>query len=432
MGQDMERVDEMLKPLMVSRKYNQMPNRILLVGNGFDLACHLPTKYANFIHTVDFLIEDYEEFMNSVGHVFGNAKLQKTDPFIKECYNFNRKLFDQKFLKKEDVEKICSLLKDNEWYHYFKDTLQNENAGWVDFEKEIVRALNHFEEFFKLVEKNLNSHMGFKTTSISYAFVSTYFHYLDEMDFDMPLSNLVVQDYLKEEIPDVEFYNLDYEKIVKELVMEMDDIREALKLYIHCFAEFDLPNPEIRLNPCREYEYVFSLNYTDTIEKAALDLKVIHIHGNTEGEIVLGINENDEDELDNLNTRFIPFKKYYQRVRYKTDEDYLWKIHVMKCDWIDENSSLSSVLKPKEPIKYDLEIFGHSLDVTDKGIIKDLFDLSEHILIYYHEESQIGTYIKNLISIFGKKAFDELRYKKGLSFLPTSACPLFTKKETVE
>lgn len=39
----------------------------LLLGNGFDLHFSLPTKYHNFLHTIDFLVKYYNDTFKTVG-----------------------------------------------------------------------------------------------------------------------------------------------------------------------------------------------------------------------------------------------------------------------------------------------------------------------------------------------------------------------------
>ena len=57
---------------------------LLLLGNGFDLYHKLPTRYDNFLHTVDFLIQYYKPEMKTIADVFGDSRLQKEDSFICE------------------------------------------------------------------------------------------------------------------------------------------------------------------------------------------------------------------------------------------------------------------------------------------------------------------------------------------------------------
>ena len=61
---------------------------------------------------------------------------------------------------------------------------------------------------------------------------------------------------------------------------------------------------------------------------------------------------------------------------------------------------------------------GHSLDITDKDIISDLFNVASQITILYHNESAKASYITNLVKIFGKSGLDGFREQSKLSFLP--------------
>ena len=159
--------------------------------------------------------------------------------------------------------------------------------------------------------------------------------------------------------------------------------------------------------PCESFyseaEKVISFNYTSTFNKLygiSANADVGHIHGTVRDEIVLGINPDKYDEIKDLDTSFIQFKKYYQRVRFNADESY-------SEIFSDCNFDAESM---------DLCIIGHSLDITDSDILKEWIEKSSSIVIYYHNENVIGSYIKNLIAMFGKKEFDSIRKEKKLTF----------------
>ena len=60
---------------------------------------------------------------------------------------------------------------------------------------------------------------------------------------------------------------------------------------------------------------------------------------------------------------------------------------------------------------------GHSLDITDRDIIEELFQNAKEIIVIYHSISAKKSYISNLIKMFGKNKFDLLKKDKKLSFL---------------
>ena len=205
-------------------------------------------------------------------------------------------------------------------------------------------------------------------------------------------------------------YIIDKEKIIEELNKELIVLSNMLKKYLIYFV--DKPLEQIKekslvsrikwLN--KKIDCVFTLNYTKTYEKLYSFDRICHIHGDVNSNILLGVNSNKEDELSELNTDFLCFKKYYQRVFYKTDYDY-------------ENIIAEHAIFEGDEKNLQLGVVGHSLDITDKDIIEELFDLSRKITIYYHKESDITKYIKNLLAIYGKTKLDELRCTKDLNFI---------------
>ena len=60
---------------------------------------------------------------------------------------------------------------------------------------------------------------------------------------------------------------------------------------------------------------------------------------------------------------------------------------------------------------HNLYIFGHSLDVTDKDILRDLI-LNDNVYttIFYHNKETMGQQIANLVKVIGQ---DELIRRTG-------------------
>lgn len=105
--------------------------------------------------------------------------------------------------------------------------------------------------------------------------------------------------------------------------------------------------------------------------------------------IVLGIEDNDPSNLDT-----IYFKKYFQRIQKKTGREVF--------DWFDEKISSS------EPIVTD--IFGHSLDTTDKDILMLIFEKSQYTNIYYYNQADYEQKIINLVRLYGSPEEFTKRY----------------------
>lgn len=189
------------------------------------------------------------------------------------------------------------------------------------------------------------------------------------------------------------------------------ELSEMLRRYLKCFVDnvIDalIENKKLsRFHMFDDAEKVFTFNYTKLMEKNYPTFRrLLHIHGDTDGELVLGVNDNEKDELAALDTSFIEFKKYFQRIFYEYEYQYRNEI----TDMISEQEHMKE--------EYELWVFGHSLDITDRDIIKELFGIANRIIIFYHKATAKKDYIRNLVTIYGKEAFDELRIDTNLRFL---------------
>lgn len=189
---------------------------------------------------------------------------------------------------------------------------------------------------------------------------------------------------------------------------------------------------------------VLSFNYTNTYEKLYGENKFIeydYIHGKANvhntvnsNNMVLGIDEYLPNDRKDKDIEFIAFKKFYQRIHKQTGCKYK--------EWVDEirqeyweyiskqkeadvrreaypgdglqamlNRLTAEAMKITKCPMHRLYIFGHSLDVTDKDILKDLI-LNDNVYttIYYFSQDDLGTKIANLVKVIGQ---DELIRRTG-------------------
>ena len=136
----------------------------------------------------------------------------------------------------------------------------------------------------------------------------------------------------------------------------------------------------------KDSDFVLTFNYTNTYEKLYnANTNIIHIHGDLNNEIVLGINS-DENDIEGVNdSRFIKYKKYYQRITKHTFLNLGKLIYRIKTTHVEENG---------------LFVIGHSLDISDGDIITVLFELFDIIVIYYLDDDALDKYVRNLKLIF--------------------------------
>ena len=181
-------------------------------------------------------------------------------------------------------------------------------------------------------------------------------------------------------------------------------------------------------------------NYTNTIEKlytnnCEIDIDYIHGKVNNNYEIeknnmVLGIDEFLSPEKQNKNIEFVEFKKFYQRIYKETGCKYKVWVDMIKEEYLLYtkakmkeaersgmdiqnmiNSIIENTMMNKKSRKHNLYIYGHSLDITDGDIIRDLMlNNNVNTVIFYHNKESMGKQIANLVRVIGE---DELIKRTG-------------------
>lgn len=385
---------------------------ILLLGNGFDLYHDFPTAYIDFLHTVQFLVDNYSSDMSTVGDVFENKTLQTKNNNIKKSYEQFNETYNLTKLDAENVNSLIKTAKDNLWFRYLYNLL-NSDINWVDFEKEIAVVLDAFKLFFNSFGLICKDEKDAQAMHIVKQFLFFSHDTKEYYAIGSFLGISAIKNEYKLEVPfGSRIFKINESKIINELYLQLRELADILKIYLQLFVD----NHSKILKTHGLYQkitpwlfsgdYVISFNYTNTYTLLHdTPGRIFNIHGNVDDNIVLGINSDIDDDLGSIDTLFLKFKKYYQRTFFKTDIKYLNEIKKVNCN-------------PSVRQHSTLHVAGHSLDKTDEEVIKTVFEIVEKIKIFYHNYDAVSDYIKNLVTIYGKDEFDRLRSEKGLEFLP--------------
>jgi hypothetical protein len=376
---------------------------ILVLGNGFDVAHGLKTQYKDFINSVE-ITDDLIKSEKSI-------RVDKWEKFDKNTIpkglsNKLKQIVKTKLHDNSLLRKFYGYFDRNFWFKYFKNindlNKKREILGeytWIDFEREIKKVCQEIEE--SMYE---NGHLKdlYEDIDINEA-LSKYVQYFDDID---------------------KLYN--YAKIITRLETDLRRLTDALDVYINEFVntqKCESLSPDIISH---EVDKVLTFNYSKTYERyydIRNNVEFDYIHGKA-GKIyrdtdrpdykreysylVLGYDEDEELSKDKSVSLFASFKKYYQRILIETDNRYL--------DWVQKFKD--SKEDSKDEI-HEVYFFGHSMDVTDKDVIRTLI-LNEnvHTTIYYHSEGEKMKKLKNLISVLGYNEF--LQYVQGnrITFQP--------------
>ncbi|MCM1415751.1 MAG: bacteriophage abortive infection AbiH family protein [bacterium] len=378
---------------------------ILIIGNGFDLAHDLPTSYSdvlNFLHKIM-----HTSTWHGTKNEFISTHLDKVDidsPF----YNYIIKAFDSRIENNQGnctnsnpiIQEIYDNLDDNIWYTYFcilysKGKMRGIN--WIDFESEISHIIEHIdreEENIYLPFRNLESDKDEK--------LDIFFHVL-------PIGKFIHQ---ADKAPD---HQPTFRNFLDKSYSDLRQLIRCIEIYLTEYIE-TMPiakfSPDIKsLN----IHAVLNFNYTHTYAKnyfAGDNVKIHYIHGETrisasltENNMVLGIDEYYDENEKNNHTNYNIYKKFTQRILNETGFTYR--------NWIkniNDNYQRFQNRINKGYMEYDqIFIFGHSLDITDKDVLKDLiYRPSVQTTIFYHDKQQQTQQIANLVKMLGQNNFIEM------------------------
>ncbi len=276
----------------------------------------------------------------------------------------------------------------------------DENKGWIDFEREIALTLKLFKEILSSLS-DLHRSVLSQLDLPQLRYIAKNFPFLTSN-----VTNELNAKYIYEAPLHSGNYIINQDEIAEDLFHSLLDFTQIMNTYFKYFV--DDVTPKLIQEGLMEKEEIFSkervavtFNYTHTFEQMYPGVEVYHIHGEVDGNLILGINADESDNIDTMDNTFLEFKKYYQRVICNTDEDCQGFLRAVKADAVNT---------------FTLHVIGHSLDVTDKDIVKELFEVLDKIIIYYHSEHARNQYVKNLVTIYGKQAFDKIRMEKFLRF----------------
>lgn len=334
--------------------------KILIIGNGFDLAHNLPTSYKDFIDFanvfVNYKVEPHIE--NLICKIKNNSLKCKLRYFFSNVNPTSRK-------NSEILRRLTSYTSENVWISHFR--INDYPSKWIDFEAEIKKII-----------------MELDGCSEEREFITLYSNL---MYFNAKLTT-------KKEIQ---------ERLIKDL----NDLISCFEIYLTEFVYKILSedamdkSPKSFFDKIGPFDKILSFNYTNTYQKkydSNKQCEYDYIHGEANcydesvsdkpNNMVLGIDDYLSDENRRKKLDFIEFQKFYQIILKQTGMKYK--------HWLTNSNSTNSI---------EVAIFGHSLGVTDKEILCDflLNDNITKITIFYLDKEDLANKICNLIKLIGRE-----------------------------
>jgi len=397
-------------------------NRIILIGNGFDLAHGLPTSYAQFIdklwENIVIKISEEAEFDDELFSF--KIKPENQNQPIHPNQVVERKLFNNMPQKNyQNLKDRIDLINDR-YKGYFTIELQYNNLlfkhlttncigekNWVDIEEEYYKFLTH--------EFNTGKHTGYDykdTKTLNRDFESLK-QKLNDYLIDIPknhevrpsekMFSMIFRPILLKEFTDIgkeSIANDEYWKVVREKNGGSDGRHDEmsrktaplLKNYINfdgqelkkvILCDIQKENRAEQYFDLKVKDLLFlNFNYTDT-EKyytSGLNINTIHIHG----------------EVNNLNNPIIfgygdELEENYSKLENLQDNDYLENIKSIQYLETDNYKKMLSFI---DSDKYQVIILGHSCGNSDRTLLNTLFEHKNCVSIkpyyYQYKDQQTG------------------------------------------
>jgi hypothetical protein len=329
-------------------------NRLILIGNGFDLAHGLKTDYNSFIlwYLKDCFIKAFDDYgfeddlikiSRRKTDFFATATTHKTiSEFIDVFYE---KGFDELLYSKEF--KVSG--RQDIWLNPFETHVKSsfverliincKNANWVDIENEFYSWLIIILNGSKKHEKK---------------------ELLDALNQTLKFVIVKLEEYLKSlETPSI----INSYKNIFESKFKFDEIIDSLNILSLT------PNTTLLLN----------FNYTSTVENyfgpngITNRIEVNYIHGKIKDEnnpLIFGFGDEIDDD--------------YKKIE---DEKINAYFKYIKSFWYFKTSNYHSLIRFLESRNFQVFILGHSCGLSDRTMLSMIFehDNCKSIKIFYHE-----------------------------------------------
>ena len=361
-------------------------NKLILIGNGFDLAHGLPTSYSHFINDfwenihLNYTEEEYKKIVyinENYKRILSFEKTTKSfkdfeDNLIAYQNENNREFFPYKGNE-------LRIKKDNSRVFYFKNRffqlINNKNSlqNWVDIENEYYSELKKIVKFTNAnKEQKLNLTQNLNN------------------EFEQ-VKNLLLK-YLSEKILNV--YNVE----------KYDSLREFHKMYKLFKPKSSLNNNEWdtqefsyqedikhinntynteKINSIVKCQvYIANFNYTDSshlyyFKNYKIDNgNTNSIHGEIDSELfkpVFGFGDEIDDD--------------YKLIEDLNDNEYLKNF---KSFQYFQNRCYDGLLKFIDSEKFQVSIMGHSCGLSDRVLLNTIFEHENcrSIKIFYHNKNE--------------------------------------------
>lgn len=404
-------------------------NRIILIGNGFDLAHGMKTGYKDFISDLwkgqfnffkDFKILQKNKLIEiSKGNSYSYRKIWDGNKnnyfdFMNYASYKNVDLIVNGFL--ELISKIDLLEKwvdvEKEFYELllfiaFHDTSSKSLIHYRDTKIADIRSyvIENLNEEFEIIKSELEAYIvkiqnKFKDEVIPdniYDSISRNINYkFNFNDFTTTGVEKLIEICLYNKSFKIDKDHSEYSEIDSEMFESLDtmEMQEKYKRMIPWFKE---PDSLFKFIPCK---YLFlNFNYTNTISKYINEYlagsEIIHIHGQVKDEVNKMIFGYGDELCPN-----------YKKIEELNNNQYLENIKSIKYLNTDNYKRLLNFI---DSSPFQILIFGHSCGNSDRTLLNTIFEHENCYSIkpYYHQVDDKNDNYEDLVKNISRNFNDK-------------------------
>ena len=221
---------------------------ILIIGNGFDLAHKLPTKYTDFLDFLENVRILKEEMPQNLEQLS-----DKIDENLRQyLFNSNSSRLDINSKHQNYITEMYELSKDNLWITWFNQERKlNKTLGkyWIDFEAEISKVIQKIE-----------------STLLELSPIEECIDNYNELRFELnkyPIFNLFIN-----KIYDIDKSDeINMERITEKLHNDLNKLIRCFEIYLEDFVKnIDISQLSLDIYNLN-VDKILTFNYTNTYQK---------------------------------------------------------------------------------------------------------------------------------------------------------------------
>lgn len=350
-------------------------NRLIIVGNGFDLAHGLPTGYKNFINNLwELIFEDFKtqffknglishfdikiednlllSFSFSFSDNFNNLLYNE---YYQNFYSLVKQMIESENTGYEKMQNIFNVINVHRSLRVFHLAFQSENSFLTEISKKNISNWVDIEnEYYKKLKDNLNSLPSDRSE----------FEKVRNLNFQFQQIKLLLISYLNTSIENKYEMNgfSEIHEIFKNKNYNPNDLCEK----IDTIGKIYLGNNVTSIK-------TLNFNYTSTPKLYTAKEDIINIHGSVlngnENPIIFGFG----DEID----------KSYEVIENRENNEYL--MHIKSFQYF-HTPNYKHLLDFIDSNKFQVYLIGHSCGLSDRVLLNTIFEHENCISIktYYY------------------------------------------------